>query len=166
MTEMEQLLQPAMGYLQLGMFEEANDEIELLPTEAKTDRVVLGIRALIYQGTGSWQLMREVSGFLAHEWPEDSQHWIWLAYATRRCRSITEAQQILTKAARQHPAEPMIHFNLACYAAQTGDLDAARERLSQAITLDPEAKQLALDDPDLAPLWDDLGKSSASSSDT
>jgi hypothetical protein len=29
------------------MFEEANDDIESLPPEAKADRVVLGIRALI-----------------------------------------------------------------------------------------------------------------------
>ena len=67
---------------------------------------------------------------------------------------------ILDKAVKQHPAEPMIHFNLACYAAQTGDLGMARERLSQAMTLDPGAKLLALDDPDLMPLWDELGKSS------
>ncbi len=151
-----------MGYLQLGMFEEANNEIESLPPEARTDIGVLAIRALIYQGTGSWQLMREVSGFLTYKWPEDSRHWIWLAYATRRCRSITEAFVILDKAVKQHPAEPMIHFNLACYAAQTGDLGMARERLSQAMTLDPGAKLLALDDPDLMPLWDELGKSSPS----
>lgn len=152
-----------MGYLQLGMLDEANDEIELLPPESKTDKVVLGIRALIYQGTGSWQLMREVSGFLAHEWPDNSEHWIWLAYATRRCRSIAEACLILQKAVKLHPSEPMIHFNLACYAAQTDDLVTARERLSQAITLDPGARLLALNDPDLMPLWDELGKSSPSS---
>ncbi len=160
MTEMEQILQPAMACLRLSMLDEANDEIESLPPESKADKVVNGIQALIYMGTGSWQLMREVSGFLTHEWPAESQHWIWLAYATRRCRSITEARQILTKAVELHPTEPMIQFNLACYAAQTGDLGIARERLSQAITLDPGARLLALDDPDLMPLWNELGKSS------
>jgi Flp pilus assembly protein TadD len=107
--------------------------------------------------------MRQVDGYLAHEWPQDSQHWIWLAYATRRCRSIGEAQLILEKAVKQHSSEALIHFNLACYAAQTGDLEAARQRLSQAITLDPGTKLLALDDPDLEPLWEGLGKFSPNS---
>lgn len=47
----------------------------------------------------------------------------------------------------------MIHYNLACYAAQTGKTNEARERLREAIRLAPETLLLALDDPDLEPLW-------------
>jgi hypothetical protein len=53
----------------------------------------------------------------------------------------------------------MIHFNLACYAAQTGDLVAARERLVQAEALEPGTVLLALADPDLEPLWAELRSS-------
>jgi Tfp pilus assembly protein PilF len=151
MTDLEHLLQPAMGYLQLGMLEEANDEIEALPQEAKTDKVVLGIQVLIYQGLGAWPLMSGVSGFLAHEWPEESDHWIWFAYATRRCRSIAEAELILKNAVRLHPSVSMIHFNLACYAALLGNLDSARENLAAAISLNPESRSHALTESDLQP---------------
>ena len=163
MTQVIHLLQPALGYLQLGMIEEANEEVEALPPELKTDIDVLGLRAMIYQESGAWQLLREVSGYLVKISPENSQNWIWLAYATRRCSSISEAEQILITAVRQHPTEPMIHFNLACYAARSGDLGIARERLSQAITLDSGVRLLSLNDPDLEPLWAELGKSSSSS---
>jgi predicted Zn-dependent protease len=163
-SALEQCLQPAIGYLQLGMMEEANEVIEALPHEAKTEKIVLELQVEIYGRTASWQQMREVAGFLAHEWPEDSQHWISLAYATRRCRSIAEAELILLQAVKLHPREPMIHFNLACYAAQTGELAAARERLAQAEMLYPSARVMALKDPDLKPLWPDLDKTPTASS--
>ena len=160
MSGMEHLLQPALGYLQLGMPQEANDELEALPPELKASREVLCIRASIYIEFGSWQLLREVSGFLAKQWPEDSQHWIWLGYATRRCRSIGEAELILLDALRFHESQAMIHFNLACYAAQTGNLEEARARLARAITLNTDIRLMALEDQDLEPLWRALGDSS------
>jgi predicted Zn-dependent protease len=163
LPELERLIQPAIGYLQLGLMEEAEEEIEALPPEAKTEKIVLELQVEIHSGTYSWQRMREVAGILAHEWPDDSQHWISLAYATRRCRSITEAEIILLKAVKLHPKEPMIHFNLACYAAQSGELTAARERLAQAVMLDPAARLMAMKDPDLEPLWADLVKSPSTS---
>ena len=64
MTDLEQLLQPAWGYFQLGMYQEANDEIETLPLVVQTDREVLDLRAHIYEALGEWQLLREVGGFL------------------------------------------------------------------------------------------------------
>lgn len=53
-------------------------------------------------------------------------------------------------------SEPMIHFNLACYQCQLGDLDGARQRLHRAIELCSDLRLLALEDEDLKPLWDSL----------
>jgi hypothetical protein len=49
----------------------------------------------------------------------------------------------------------LIPYNLACYAAQLGDLVAAGDWLAQAFKLGnaKEIKLQALEDPDLAPLW-------------
>ena len=146
------------------MMEEASELIEALPPEVKTEKMVLELQVDIYCGTASWLLMREAAGLLAHEWPDDCQHWISLAYATRRCHSITEAEQILLKAVKLHPKEPMLHFNLACYAAQTGELFTARERLAQAEMLDPRTRMMALKDPDLEQLWLDINRTPTGSS--
>lgn len=151
-------LDAAAGYLVLGMVQEANDEIEELPPKMKVSREVMRARVEIYSAAKAWDQMREVAAFLVREWPEDSQHWISLAHATRRCRSIGEAAAHLAEAMALHPQEPMIPFNLACYAAQTGRLDDARLCLARAISLDPDTRQMAHNDPDLEPLWADLGK--------
>ena len=50
----------------------------------------------------------------------------------------------------------MIPFNLACYDCQLGNLESAKLYLEQAIKLKPGMRTMALDDPDLEPLWDSL----------
>jgi uncharacterized protein HemY len=57
MNEHEKHIQAASGYLQLRMYQDANDELAALPPELKTSRQVLGIRACIYQETKAWQLL-------------------------------------------------------------------------------------------------------------
>ncbi len=158
LPDLERLLQPAIGYLELGMMEEANEVIDALPPEAQSEKIVLELTVHIHGATSSWERMREAAVVLTNQWPEDSQHWISLAYATRRCRSIREAEEILLEAIKLHSKEPMIHFNLACYAAQTGELNAARQWLALAEILDSSARSMALRDPDLEPLWADLNQ--------
>ncbi|WAC19032.1 hypothetical protein OVA24_17535 [Luteolibacter sp. SL250] len=153
MGDAEKRLEAGLGYLQLGMFEEANEEIEQLLPEEKTSPGVLRLRAAIYSETKSWLLLREVAGFLVDSLPGDPQHWIWLAHATRRTTDIPAAETILLRALELHRGEAMIHFNLACSAAQTGKIEEAKERLRDAIRLVPETRLLALDYPDLEPLW-------------
>lgn len=155
MSDLLALLQSALGYLHLGLFEDATEELEALPAELKTSREVLAIRADIFSQAGSWESMREIASVLVRNWPDDAGHWISLAYATRRCRDIGEAESILLTASERHDDEPLIHFNLACYAAQTGKFEAARKSLARAIALDEKIRELAIDDPDLDPLWED-----------
>lgn len=145
-----------MGYLQLGMLLDAGEEIGNLPPAMRESRAVLELSALIHLEAGAWQLLREVGERLTRSWPGEGTHWIWLAYGTRRCRSLAEAERCLLDALPHCGSEPMIHFNLACYAAQLGHLDQARERLQRARALDPAMQALALGDPDLQALWPEL----------
>ena len=156
MTDLEQLLQPAWGYFQLGMYQEANDEIETLPLVVQTASEVLGLRARIYEALGAWQLLLEVGDFLVRTWPEVSQHWLWLAYAIRACRTVGEAELLLLDSLRLHPSNATIHFYLACYMSQLGKLESALEHLTDAIDLDATVQDMY--DPDLDPLWLSLGR--------
>jgi len=63
------------------------------------------------------------------------------------------AHAILIRAAGFHPADTTIQFNLACYEAQLGNLDRAKEHLKRATQIDTKFKRMALEDPDLEPLW-------------
>ena len=51
----------------------------------------------------------------------------------------------------------MRHYNLACYECQLGELEVAKARLQHAFKLEAKCRLMALDDDDLAPLWDSLG---------
>ena len=66
------------------------------------------------------------------------------------------AKALLLEAAKLFPEDGMIQYNLACYSAQLGQLDAAKEYLHKSYELG-DAKQIklmALDDEDLKPLWE------------
>jgi hypothetical protein len=57
------------------------------------------------------------------------------------------------------PKEPIIRYNLVCYACQLGDLKGAKEWLKKAFgTGNPtKMKLMALEEPDLEPLRKDIG---------
>jgi len=86
--------------------------------------------------------------------PENADWWINLAYATRRCESIEQAEAVLLRAREMHHDNALIEFNLACYASVTGRFEEAKALLQRAVELDKEIRRLALDDEDLKPLWD------------
>src|SRR5580698_1949984 len=91
--------------------------------------------------------------------PEDAESWINLAVTTgRKTRgSIDEAKRILLVAAVKFPREYLIPYNLACYCAQLGELKESAQWFKKAILIDDKAVQkIALDDPDLKPLWDSM----------
>jgi hypothetical protein len=50
----------------------------------------------------------------------------------------------------------MTHFNLGCYACQLGDFANAKKFVGDTIKPDTKFKLLALDDPDLEPLWKEI----------
>ena len=146
-------LRAAEGYLALGMFEDANAELELIDPFCRILPEVLRVRLGIYAGAKNWELMRGIAKKLAQHAPDEPQWWISLGYATRRAESLGAARAVLIEALEHHGEEPIIHYNLGCYACQLGDLHAAKEHLKQAFRLQPKCREMALDDPDLEPMW-------------
>ena len=71
-------------------------------------------------------------------------------------QSIGAAKSILLEAVERLPDEPILHYNLACYECQLWELEVAKARLAHAFKLAPKCRLMALDDDDLAPLWDSL----------
>jgi hypothetical protein len=156
-TRLDYLLAPALKYFQVGMNQAAHEAIGRIPPALRATREVLTLQAFICQEAGGWLLLCDVAKVLVRDWPNDSQHWIWLADGTRHHHTLAAAEQVLLAALLLHESEPMIHFGLACYAAQADKLDEARGHLIHAARLDPHCRMLALDAPDLAPLWAALG---------
>jgi lipopolysaccharide biosynthesis regulator YciM len=122
----QQHWQAAVGYVELGMFHDANDQLEKINPFNRAAPEVLAVRLAIYRGLKKWELMREVAKPLAEFQPNDIQWTISLAYATRRADSIQAAKAILLNAEARFPKEGIIKYNLACYSCQTGYRDSKR----------------------------------------
>ena len=146
-------LRAAVGYIELEMFDEANAQLEEIDPLCRHLPEVLAPRLAIYHGLQKWDLLAVVAKRLAEWNPKEPGFFIECAYATRRAESIHAAHAILTRAADLHPNNGTIHFNLACYEAQMGGLDRAKAHLKRATEIDAKFRLMALEDPDLEPLW-------------
>ena len=130
------LLSHARGYIELGLLAEAAAELDQLPAGSANGDEVLGLRLIILRELGHWIELCTVAAELVRRQPANAGAWITFAYATRRARSLSEAEAILREAELRHPAEATIQFNLGCYACQRGDLAEARARVDAAIALE------------------------------
>jgi len=146
----------AVGYVELGMFQEANDQLENIDPFNRAAPEVLAVRIAVYHGLKKWELMQQVAKRLAEFQPNEVQWTISLAYATRRADSIQAAKELLLRAEPKFPKEATIKYNLACYFCQTADIKSAKEYLKKAFEIDLNLRMAALEDEDLKPLWEDL----------
>ena len=99
----QQHLGSAHGYIELGMFKEANAELEEIDPFCRSAPEVLITRVIIYQALKKWDLMAIVAKKLVEWNPSEPGHFIDLAYATRRAESVRMAHAILTRGAGLHP---------------------------------------------------------------
>jgi tetratricopeptide (TPR) repeat protein len=154
----QQHCQAAIGYVELGMFLDADTELDKIDPINRATPDVLAVRLEIYRGLKKWELMQVVAQRLAEFDPNNIQWIISYAYATRRADSVEAAKKILLAAETRFPNEPVIQFNLVCYECELGNLESAKPYLNRAFKIDPNWRLQALDDPDLEPLWASLAE--------
>lgn len=138
------------GFAELGLHEEAEEELSSLDPELTEVKV---LRCDLLSRQSRWREMRSLAEGLARRDPGQAQWWISWAYAARREESVAAAREVLLEARTQHPEEAIIVYNLACYESVDGELGRARELLDEATRLDPVCKKMAAKDEDLAALF-------------
>jgi len=149
----KQLFEVASGYAELGMFHEANEQLETIDPFLRAAPEVLALRIEIYRGLEKWELMAEIAKRLTEFEPDNPEWPVQLAYATRRATSIEAAKEILLNAESKFPKEAIISYNLACYECQLRELKKAKNYLKKAFEIDLNWRKAALEDEDLKPLW-------------
>jgi predicted Zn-dependent protease len=153
-------VQAAEGWLGLGDVESASHELREISPAEQTHPAVLEVRYQIYAKAKQWDFAVEVANDLIKVLPDESFAWISLAYATRRKTggSIPEAKKILLATEPKFPRQYLFPYNLACYCSQLGELEQAQRWLKKAAAIDNAAvRKMAVNDPDLKPLWESLG---------
>jgi tetratricopeptide (TPR) repeat protein len=133
-------LECAKGYLELGMLEDARDELEQITSPHKADPEVIQVRLALSIRSQNWDMAVLLSRYLSLVQTENA-NWIVLhAYATRRAKGTWPALEILREAENRFPKDVLIKLNLGCYAAQLGNFDEARKYVKAAIDLDPSGE--------------------------
>ncbi len=149
-------LQAAIGWLELGNPIEAHNELEHLPAKLRAHPEVLNVRCEIYMRAKSWSGALTIAESLAATIPGKVQHWVRRSFVLHEMKRTQEAYDLLLPASEKFPKDWLVKYNLACYLAQLGRNDEAKPMIQQAFTLGDakQIKAMALDDPDLAPLWE------------
>jgi tetratricopeptide (TPR) repeat protein len=153
----------AIGWLELGSLAEAKAELEHLTPEFQNYPEVLEVRWLVCAEEQKWEEGLQIARALLEGAPQSPAGWLHQAYALRRvpAGSVKQAWTSLLPAFDKFPKEPIISYNLSCYACQMNQLDAARVWFKRAIVIGgkkrkEKIKQMALEDSDLRPLWDEI----------
>jgi tetratricopeptide (TPR) repeat protein len=143
----------ALGYIGLGMFEAARDELGEIPKPEQAAAIVQSVRVDLHLAAKQWKKAVSVARGLASDHPEVENAWIGWAYALRELNLINEAREVLLKAEPLHgKTSAVLHYNLACYDSLLGALKSAQARLKRAVRMDEQFKLAATEDPDLVAL--------------
>jgi tetratricopeptide (TPR) repeat protein len=155
-------LNAALGWLELGNHLEADTELDNITPGLRSHPAVLELRWQIYSKEEKWDACVDISTALVAANPEYPANWIHRAYSIRRAKGggLLQAEAVLLEAWQKFPSNPIIPYNLACYACQLGNLKEAWEWLEKAFDIGDakKIKLMALDDPDLEKLWVEIGE--------
>jgi len=145
-------LNAAVGYLSLGMPEDAWNELEDIEAKQRARPEVLKVRVEVCRALKQWEMMAEASNHLRKIEPDDVGHPLNMAYAVRRFRGEAEAADILSLALRRYYDDALVRYNLACYWCVMERIEEAREMLGTACRRDESLRELAETDEDLVGL--------------
>jgi len=151
-------LQAARGWLELGNPLEANEELEKIAPALCVHPDVLEVRWQISAKARRWEACIDLAEGIIALTPDNPFGWIHRSFALHELKRTQEAWDNLIRVIKKFPDEPIIPYNLACYACQLGRLQAALNWLEKAFAVGDatKIKSMALADSDLKPLWDKI----------
>jgi tetratricopeptide (TPR) repeat protein len=153
----ERRIEYALGYIELGMLNEASDELEAVLFDERFTVPVSRARVELHMAAKHWDIVVGYASRVVDSNPEMHDAWIAWAYALRELNRVAEALAVLKRGVLLHgETYAVFHYNLACYHCLLGDLEPARICLRLACKKDAEFKAGAVADPDLRAMWDEL----------
>jgi len=148
-------LMAARGWLELGNSLEARAELEKIAPRFKAHPLVVIVRWDICAKAEKWDDALPWAESLMKLLPGEPQAWINLSFTLHELDRTPEARDHLLPAVKKFQKHWTIPNNLACYESQLGELGQAKKWLKRAFKIGGARRMrlLALEDPDLQPLW-------------
>jgi tetratricopeptide (TPR) repeat protein len=155
-TYFTRTLDAATGYCELQMWSAAWEELESLPPDDRAHPDVLRLRLGVFIGLQRWECAALLAESLVDAGWTEASAFVMGSGAIRRCRSLPEALEFLSRGAELLRKDATYWYTRACCVCQLGDLEAAKISISRAFKLEPDLRAIALEEQDLEPLLDSL----------
>ena len=152
MDENDRSILAAQGYLELGMFPEAARELDSLPRGRAEKPDALEVRALCLMGGRCWEQALTVAERLRVAAPEQAGGFIHAAYCLHEMGCTEDALDLLLRGPESLRKKPVYFYNVGCYQARLGQLDAALKTLRKSFEMESSLRVSARRDPDLTAL--------------
>lgn len=151
--ETRRALRAADGYLFFGLANEALDELNSTPESEQDLPEVLLARNRVLLHLRRWKEVETIAakGIASH--PDRDEFTVQRAFALHKLKKGDEAMDVILSAPEWIRRTGILHYNLACYEAQLGDLKTARQCINVAIQMNEAMRKNAKADPDLQGLW-------------
>jgi len=149
----ERSILAADGYLYLGLPREALRELDEISGDGRNASGVLRARIRVLLHLKRWKEAEVLSGRGTQLYPDENEFMVQRAFALHQQEKGNEAVQVILNAPEWIRRTGILHYNLACYEAQLGDLRTARQCIRAAIEINSSFKKNAKTDPDLQRLW-------------
>jgi len=156
MTDLHRRIAAAQGYLELGLHEEAREELAALPVEAHGRVDVIEIALLCLMGEHRWEEAFALASKLCLEEPSEPGGFIHAAFCLHEMGRTAEALDFLGRGPAALRTKPVYFYNMGCYHAKLAQVDKALRYLRQAFEMDGTLRRYARKDPDLAVLREQL----------
>ena len=155
-TPTDRILLAAQGYFELGMMDNALEELDTLPLGAQERLDVLQMRLFIQMRARRWRESLKISRAMCRVSPEETVGFIHAAFCLHEMGRTAEAKTLLLDGPAALLNEATYHYNLGCYDAVLGNMEEAQAHLRVSFRLDKKFREFARTDPDLRPVWDSL----------
>lgn len=152
-------LETALGWLELGLPEDALRELESLGPKDRMKQQALEMKLVAQMKAGHWNAGADTGRLLCLKEPKEPRFFIHAAFCLHETGDTLAARNWLMTGPSNLIDEPLFHYNIACYHAVLGQSGQARSHLSRAFSMDGELREVAEKDEDLADLGELPGES-------
>jgi tetratricopeptide (TPR) repeat protein len=155
-----QHLRAAVGWLELGDPLAANDQLGKITARLRAHPDVLKVRWRVYAKAKNWEACLELARAVTEMEPDKAGGWIDRAQSLHRLDRTVEAYDLLSSVADRFPEHTTVFYHLAVYGCKLRKLREAWSWLERTFEVGDanQVKLKALDDPDLEPLWTEIGE--------
>ncbi len=167
-TPRQILLRRAMGYLELGellvetdatvppsarrLLDRALQELEQLPAEVREGPLASLIEGEALRALGEWEPALGPLERATEADPGRLEAWLGLGWCYKRLGRLDDAIGALESGLDASPRQPILLYNLACYHSLAGNVAAAIDHLTRAISLDDRFRDLTGTERDFDPI--------------